>query len=366
MRPFVFVLLVSASMVLSNCKPKEEPKDEIGNPVFRVEGSIDGAPLNVAAGFDNYFMFTSFSQDQFGVYQFVGNLSKQNCQQCAGSFKITIRNYMKQQPGDADSIDLPGEYPYFNNQQLIEQYYELACRANPYGDGVASVSWDFGNGKFSTAYNPTARFYKEGIYPIFCSSVFPNGCFSVLSQPIYLTPTRVGKTIDFNLNHIDSQTVLLNSIPVNRQAQVKWDFGDGNTANGSIVNHAYANKGLYKVCMEYITGTDTVQFCKNVNTRNFTDCKSNFYFDSKFVSDSLQYSKVTVEWTGGDGTVYSSANTEQPSSSVFTIFEATDYTPNNAGNKTRKYRFNLNCKASNGISTLDLKNINGWFGYAYP
>ncbi len=366
MRLLVLVLLVAATMILSNCKPKDEPKEEIGNPVFRVEGSIDGGAFSLAAGFNDYFMFTSYSQDQFGVYQFVGNMAPQNCPQCPGSFKITIRNYKHQQPVHADSIDRPGDYPYFDNQQPIEQYYELACRATPYGNGSANVSWDFGNGKFSTSYNPTVRFYKEGIYPVFCSAVFPNGCFSVLSQPIYLTPTRVGKTIDFNLNHIDSQTVLLNSIPVNQQAQVKWDFGDGNTGNGTIVHHTYTNKGLYKVCMEYIAGTDTIQFCKNVNTLNFTDCKSNFYFDSKFVSDSFQYSKVTVEWIGTDGSVYSSANTEQPSSSVFTIFEAANYEPNSAGNKTRKYRFNLNCKASNGVNTIDFKNINGWFGYAYP
>ncbi len=348
------------------CKRGEEPIEQIGTPVFSMAGTIDGANVNLTAGINNYFLFTQYTFDPRGVGIFNGTLAPQPCANCGPSLSIDIRNYTKGIPVIPDSIDHQPNYFFYNSGKDIESYYQLSCVAQPSGSGTPLISWDFGNNRYSGETNPVVKFDQPGLYTVVGAAVFPSNCFSVLSQPIYLTPTRVGKYTNFTVNYPDTHTLLFNSLPVDAAAHVTWDFGDGQQTTGSIVSHTYANRGLYKVRMEYQKGNDTMVFCKNVNTLDFASCKHNYDYRTAFIVDSLHLSHVVIKWRDANGTVYSSAGLEQPSSSYFTITEASEYIPNELGNPTRKYSFELTCRATNGIRTIELKKVKGVMGYAYP
>lgn len=362
-----YALIAILSLVsFGGCKEKETPPDITALPVFTISGLVNNVPLNLNAGVNGYYMSTSFDMAANNIYIFKGELKRNDCNGCGPSLSVYFRNYTSNPLFTMDSAIVKGDYPYYDQRNPIETYYKLHCYSSASGIGNAAISWNFGNNRFSTESNPIVAFPVAGIYPITCTAVFPGGCFSELNQPVFLTPTRVGKTTDFTVNYPDTFTLLFNSIPVDPNAKVSWDFGDGQTAQGPIVQHTYTSGAMYKVCMEVIKGPDTMQLCKNVNTLDITKCKNNFSFNSELITDSLHLSHVVVEWKDANGIVYSSGNTAQNTASSFKVIAVGEYDKNELGQKTRKITALFNCSVSNGTSTIELKNVTGTFAVAYP
>ncbi|MES2779110.1 MAG: PKD domain-containing protein [Bacteroidota bacterium] len=365
MHKYALIAILSLACI-SSCIEKEPPMEESGVPVFSISGMANGIPVQLSAGVNNYYMSTGFTKESYDLHVFKGALKPNGCATCGPALNIYVRNYTTRFPYSIDSAITIGHYPYFDQRNPIESHYQLSCYSNAVGTGTPAISWDFGNNRFSTETNPVVIFPVAGIYPITCTAVFPGGCFSELNQPVYLTPSRVGKTTNFTINYPDTLSLLFNSIPVNPNAIVSWDFGDGNIAQGSIVQHTYTTGGMYKVCMEYITGSDTMQLCKNVNTLDISKCKTNFSFTSELITDSLHLSHVVVEWIDTNGVLYSSGNLTQSSASNFEVTGVGEYQVNELGQRTRKLTILLNCSVSNGVQTIELKNITGTFAIAYP
>lgn len=362
-----YALIAILSLVcIGGCTEKETPPEIVDLPVFNISGSANDVPVSLSAGVNGYYMSTNFDKAANNIYIFKGELKRNDCNGCGPSLSIYFRNYTTNPSFSIDSSLASGNYLYYDQRNPIETYYQLHCYSSATGIGSAAISWNFGNNRFSTEANPVVTFPMAGIYPITCSGVFPSSCFNELNQPVFLTPTRVGKTTDFSINYPDTHTLLFNSIPVDANAKVSWDFGDGQTAQGPIVKHIYTSGAMYKVCMVYIKGTDTMQLCKNVNTLDITKCKTNFNFTSALITDSLHLSHIVVEWKDANGIVYSSGNTTQNNTSNFKVLDVGEYNKNELGQKTRKITVLFTCSVSNGTNTVELKNITGTFAVAYP
>lgn len=360
------ICILIAIGLLASCKRGDEPVEQTGTPVFNINATVNGLPVNLTAGVNDYFLFTDYHFDSRDVAHFKGTLAPKACDGCGPALTIEIRNYRKGMPIQIDSIDHQPKYAFYNAQKDIESYYQLSCLAQANGIGTPVISWNFGNNRFSGETNPTVKFEQSGVYNVAGAAVFPSNCFSILSQPIYLTPTRVGKNTNFTVNYPDTHTLLFNSLPVNPNAKVTWDFGDGQQGIGTIVSHTYAGRGLYRVCMEYQEGNDTLAFCKNVNTLDFNSCMFNYDYRTAYIVDSLHLSHVVVKWRDANGNVYSSDGVEQPEDSYFKITGADEYLLNDQQHATRKYTFELSCKAGKGNQTIHINKIKGVFGYAYP
>jgi PKD repeat protein len=362
-----YCLIICLWLLWGGCKEKEEPEEQTGTPVFGVTGDFDGSSIKLTGGVNKYYMATDFLTDPYSIYVFGGELKKDNCTACGPSLKISVRNYTLNFPFTIDSSDIAGNYSYYNTLSALDTFYTVEYTAIPFGLGNASVTWDFGNAIFYAGEKTTIRYEDHGIYNISGTASFAsNNCSSTLSQPVFLTPTRVGKHIDFNINYIDTLNLMFNSIPIDENAAVSWNFGDGNTSTGTIVTHQYTTTGLYKVCMMYIKGSDTMQYCKQVNTLDYTGCKSNYTFKSALFVDSLNLSKVIIDWKDEAGIKYSSANIKQPSTSSFKILSATNYGLNEKGQRTRQLEVQFSCIVSNGTTTHELKNMQGTIAVAYP
>lgn len=352
-------------VLLSGCKEKNNPEGETGSPVFSVSGTANGIPVTFSAGVNDYYMSTSYSRDSLDIYVFKGLLSRRDCSRCGPSLSISFRNYTHSYPFNKDSALFAGTREFVSQLNPVETYYLLRCYSSFSGTKTPAISWDFGNSRYSTDPNPVVNFPTSGIYNITCSAIYP-GCYSELNQPIFLTPTRVGKSTDFSVNYPDTHIVLLNSIPVSNTASVTWDFGDGQTGLGTIIKHTYSTPGMYKVCMQYVLGLDTMQLCKNVNTLDFNRCKVNYRFTSELITDSLHFNDVLVEWRDDKGILYSSGAVHQPQSSLFKILEVSDYQLNEKGEKTRKLKVMFTCLVSDGLNTVQLTDINATIAVAYP
>src|SRR5947207_14857 len=91
---YIFIWLLTLASI-AGCKKEEypAPPPPPSPPTFYFNGSIDGKPLNIQAGENNYYMFTSYSLDS-GVYSFKGELRDKNCSSnCSNSLRIAIKDY---------------------------------------------------------------------------------------------------------------------------------------------------------------------------------------------------------------------------------------------------------------------------------
>lgn len=353
-------------ITLEGCGKQEDPTENKGTPLFAMQGTANGVPFFFEGGESDYYMFTQTQSLDHGMVSIEGKLAKQNCPvTCGPSLKIYFRNYTLNNTFFSDSLFQKGPYSFYNLYNAQNWIYRLRTYQRSTGIGAPQFGWDFGQNRFSQDAEPVVLFSAEGIYPIKCSSVFPNSCFSELVQSIYLTPTRVGKHTDFSANHLDTLELLFNSIPVNNNAQVTWDFGDGITATGSIVKHRYLKSGVYKVNMRYISGNDTMDFSQNVKTLDVQKCISNYQFTTSRQIDSLQFKTVVVEWTDKDGNVYSSIHTPQDNS-VFELRAIEAYQPNSSQQQTKRLTLSFRCTLSNGTKTIQLNNVTGTFAVAIP
>jgi PKD repeat protein len=128
---------------------------------------------------------------------------------------------------------------------------------------IVSYSWDFGDGNFSTAQNPTHCYAVDGTYMPALTVTTNNGCTHTYSSPITVIPSP---TADFNSSVAGSAATFTNTTTGGTGPYTyTWDFGDGspadNTANPS---HTYAIDGTYNVCLVAI----------DVNNCSDTTCHS--------------------------------------------------------------------------------------------
>lgn len=91
-----------------------------------------------------------------------------------------------------------------------------------------------------------------------------------------------------------------------------------------------------------------------------------FGFVKKALSNPLNLYNVVIEWTDGNGVVYSSENSANPGSNGFKIISVEDYKPNERGDKTKKITARMNCTLYNNSNSVILKDAEIVFAIAYP
>lgn len=114
-----------------------------------------------------------------------------------------------------------------------------------------SLFWDFGNGQTFTGDRPPIQyFFTEEVYDTFTINLFAfNGCgVDTLQKDIIIMPTDAEAFISMGDRVACVNTpILFESFSIPREAPVEWDFGDGNTAAGAQVSHAFQESGVYEI-----------------------------------------------------------------------------------------------------------------------
>ena len=64
--------------------------------------------------------------------------------------------------------------------------------------------------------------------------------------------------------------VFINQSTSSGTTEYLWDFDDGNTSTQYSPQHAYANFGIYNVCLQVTNNCGTVSTCTDVNIGNVT------------------------------------------------------------------------------------------------
>lgn len=129
---------------------------------------------------------------------------------------------------------------------------------------VGSISlrvWDFGDGGFSTAQNPSHTYTTAGVYTVTLAVSGAAGS-DTITKANYIT-VNAPTTADFSGTPTSGAPPLSVSFTDQSTGNITlrvWDFGDGGYSTQENPNHTYNNAGVYTVTLTVsgAAGTDTV------------------------------------------------------------------------------------------------------------
>jgi len=139
---------------------------------------------------------------------------------------------------------------------LQSVFFNAAASRAGTGRTIVSYDWTFGDGGTGSGVTTTHRFGTPGSYTVTLTVTDDIGKTGTTSQSVSLgadllptadfvyspTDAAAGTTLNFDAR--------ISTPPAGRTlAGWEWNFGDGGTANGERVSHAYATPGTYIVTL---------------------------------------------------------------------------------------------------------------------
>ncbi len=174
-----------------------------------------------------------------------------------------------------------------------------------------AMSWYFGDGSTSSAFNPSHTYAAAGIYGV-CLTVWDslNGCQSTQCDTLVLANPG-GCQSYFSAFNINGSTVSFNNMSTGTGLTYLWNFGDGSTSAQANPTHAYTQSGSFTVCLT-ITGSNgcTDTYCGMVSAQVASPCNANFSaYDSTGMTWFFPAYNPNYDyfWSFGDG-----SNSTQP------------------------------------------------------
>lgn len=148
---------------------------------------------------------------------------------------------------------VPNEVTAFFNTDPVVGCGPLTVDMTNYSSGDTALLWDFGDGNFSIAENPTHTFVDAGTYTV-ALSAFGCGFDQYTTEVIVLPYPEVSFTSTPASVCAGEPFTFTNTTP--NSAGVQWDFGDGTGSALSNPTHAYAAGGTYNVSLTVTTVPD--------------------------------------------------------------------------------------------------------------
>lgn len=372
-----FVSILAAALLLNGCR-KEEPVSITGNPVFYVDGTLNGSPLQISAGVNNYYMYSSYSSDSSNVHVFTGDLRTDGSSTLSPlSLKVSLRDYATHgiQPNNIDSALYPGAFGFVPPGTVASN--SIAFTSVPQGDSVLSYSWSFGDNATSTLADPVHTYNAPGQY-----NVCLNINYLVNNQACsdsYCETITVGTTpcmnVDFTATNIDvvnnffnDSVYFVSSVTGGTPPySYQWYFGDTASSTTPVsVIHNYIYPAMYTVQLIVTDAQNcSVTRTKKIGTSQWSGCLTNFNWQPVPASP-LNLSQVVLSWTDAAGNSYSSDGGTQPPGSSFQVVSVGEYQANENGQRTKKVRMLVTCTLFRGSNTLLLQNATIVFSVAYP
>jgi len=366
------VLFFTLFTALSACKDDDGLSQSTftESPRFYINSTLDGLPLNLAAGEDGYQMYTSYQMED-SVLVMSGTLAADS-----PSFKkallIKLRGSELIGPGDQPS---PGTI--FNSGALALKdpsgatvlpghfdYHFFADTIN----GHIPLMW---NAPFSSYYGDSCSLYGLDInehqsFSIEMSSTGPLTCTPSVKHTI-----ETGAECKAQIHVLKSTSSELQvevQERIGRINNVNWQIAGQNVGRGSSL--VYSVVGFQpgyrvKAFVEFESGcTEVIEKVVLPGTPN---CDINIDYRMEGHRESNPHNLATVELVYFDetGKAYSSAYPN--AQGAFTIESISDYLEVNASHNHQRFSFSGQAvlKSADG-SSLQLNNIFGIFAVARP
>ncbi len=242
---------------------------------------------------------------------------------------------------------------------------------------ITTYSWNFGDNNTATGVTANHAYTEQGTYTIILTVTDNNGKIDIDSQAVSVTTkatpninpvasfnkttqtTSRGENIHFDATEsYDTDGLVVSYI---------WDFGDGNTATGTEVDHIYETVGVYTVTLT-ITDSDgvttkttsAITITNAIPVATFTKSAETIKVGETVVFDASQSSDsdgtiTTYSWNFGDGNTATGITTENTYSEQGTYTVTLTITDNNGDSSS----FTANITVETEATSLDLISIVG-------
>ncbi|MCB9896740.1 MAG: VCBS repeat-containing protein [Planctomycetes bacterium] len=128
---------------------------------------------------------------------------------------------------------------------------------------IVSWQWDFGDGGTSSKKNPTHTYMEVGSYTVSLQALGFGGAGGTETKVGYIVVTPASLTADFTTSATSGVVPLTvdfagTASGTGNITDWTWDFGDGHTASGQDVQHAFKSSGLFTVALTVWAGEPIV------------------------------------------------------------------------------------------------------------
>ncbi|MBU0486603.1 MAG: PKD domain-containing protein [Bacteroidetes bacterium] len=171
--------------------------------------------------------------------------------------------------------------------------------------------WEFGDGAYSAAVNPTHNYGHPGYFyaGIYIEDTV-DGCWGYYEDIVMIGDVSMDCEADFSYisNETSNEVIFHNTSGNLASLSVKWNFGDGTSSTVQNPVHTFASGGYYDVCLTIqnaATGCYNI-YCDNVIAGDpDADCYAGFFYITdttkvKFVNAS-SVNITDYAWDFGDG-----------------------------------------------------------------
>ncbi len=353
----LFILLFLLGL-FSACEKKKYPESLVTNePEFYADLNGSSVSAFMEAGINNYRMYSSYTQDQNGLYTYAAEFRQKNCpSSCPNSIRFEISDSKNTAAGSAADIGsaiYTGSYPYASPQWLVS--FESS-----FNKAVSSYYWRFGDGEVSSAANPSHVYKTGGVYNVCLTIKSLNGCESSICNNV-----AVGFASDHCMAYVSDSVVGVNTMRFKAQTfgtapfTYQWDFGDGKRSTEAYPLHTYALRGAYPVRLSlWDSKNDLAVWNYNtITSGDSSSCASNFTpFSMVMSNDSVPFSKVIIKYTDAGGLEYTSDVYTQNQSSKFEVLSVSDFEPNERGEATKKMKVRFSVTLYNETKKIKFEN----------
>lgn len=364
------VLIFLLGTIVS-CKTLEDPVIIVEDPVFKITGTVNGQPLEIQAGVNEYKMETDYVFDEnASVFDFKGSLQQVNCTTCLPSLHISLRNY-KHTDSDllvnTDSAFTTNYYAIRSSEDTPTQY-KVSYKGQTFGD-VAAHLWNFGDGFTGNQENEEYSYNHPGEYTVLYKAIYANGCTDSISNIFYVGIPGAACRANFT-PVISGNTVTIENYAVGVSPLIyAWDFGDGMISNGFQPVHTYPTPGIYNI---RLLVTDAQQHMATFNRKVIilptADCIASMLYPVLTpIPNPAGLSTVTITYTDENGTEYSSLNNTSAVQDFFKIESIEPYADNRLGDRVIKLKTGFRCRLFDASHTnfVDLNIPEAVMGVAF-
>ena len=138
-----------------------------------------------------------------------------------------------------------------------------ASKSTGGGRTIKSFDWDFGDGEKGGGISPTHAYAKPGAYAVRVTITVAdigdceNSSDAVIMIAVISAPTAHFKVNNEGCASEDLKFDASQSFAENAKIiEYNWNFGDGTTGKGVVVNHKYAKPGIYKIDLKVRTDSN--------------------------------------------------------------------------------------------------------------
>jgi PKD repeat protein len=372
MKKIHIISLILFTLLLVFCKKQKYPESVVENEVvYYARMNADGQAVDIKAGVDNYYLYSSHSQDSNGVYTFASRFATTDCESCAGTLQIQLTDFKNSAKGASVLIDSSlqiGTRGYLREGR--GPFYTVEFRSSYNRSAVSNnYQWDFGKGVEASGFLVTKTFQDPGPYQICLTVKGNNGCSSSNCNTQLLGANQMRAFVTSVAAVSDSIQYTAHANGGKSPYTYQWDFGDGSIGTGANILHAYNVSGAYGVILT-VKDADGKVVRTDYNAVTKTDlssCAANYSIATISAStNGIQtWSKACIRYTTADGTTYSSLPIDQSSDAVFEIMSVEPAGTNEKGETIKKVKLKFSATLFSGTKNLKLENGEAVIAVAY-